>query len=79
MTNSVTVFGTLSFRSAIMGYVQMLGFALSQSWSQMISTLISSVVLMSTSTTAHECGGIFTFFSVILMIWMVIAILLFLQ
>ena len=40
----------------------MLGFSLSQSWSGMISTLISSVVLMSTSTTAHECGGIFTFF-----------------
>ena len=62
MVNGVTAFGSLSFRSAIMGYVHMLGFVLSQSWSGMIATLISSVVLMSTSTTAHERGGIFTFF-----------------
>ena len=61
MTNSVTVFGSLSFRSAIMGYVHMLGFALSQSWSGMASTLISLVVLMSTSTTAQDCGGTFMF------------------
>ena len=45
-----------------MGYVHLLGFALNQSWSGMISTLISSVVLMSTSTTAQDHGGIFTFF-----------------
>ena len=63
MTNNVTVFGILSFRSAIVGYVQMLGFALNESWSGMISTLISSVVLISSSTTVQECGGIFTFFS----------------
>ena len=62
MTNSVTMFGTLSLRSAIMGYVHMLAFALNQSWSGMISTLVSSMLLMSTSTTAHERGGIFTFF-----------------
>ena len=62
MTNGITAFGSLSFRSAIMGYVQMLGFALYQSWSGMISTLISSVMLMSTSTTAQEHGGIFMFF-----------------
>ena len=62
MTNGVTAFGSLSFSFAIMGYVHMLGFALNQSWSGMISTLISSVVLMSTSTTAQERGGIFTFF-----------------
>ena len=62
MTNGVTVFGTLSFRSAIIGYVQMLGFTLNQSWSGVISTLISSMVLMSMSTTAHKRGGIFTFF-----------------
>ena len=40
----------------------MLGLALNHSWSGMISTLISSVVLMSTSTTVQECGGIFMFF-----------------
>ena len=40
----------------------MLGFALSQSLSGMISTLTSSVVLMFTSTTAQEHGGIFAFF-----------------
>ena len=45
-----------------MGYVQMLGFVLSQSLSGMISTLTSSVLLMSTSTTAQEHGGIFAFF-----------------
>ena len=45
-----------------MGHVQMVGFALNQSSSGIISTLISSVVLMSTSTSAHECGGIFAFF-----------------
>ena len=61
MTNGVTVFGFLSFRSAIMGYVHMLGFALSQSWSGMTSTLISSVVLMSMSTTAQDSGGTFMF------------------
>ena len=62
ITNSVTVFGPLSFRSAIMGYVHMLGFALSQSWSGMTSTLISLVVLMSTSTTVQDCGLTFMFF-----------------
>ena len=40
----------------------MLGFALNQSWSGMTSTLISSVVLMSTSTTAQDRGGTLTFF-----------------
>ena len=35
MTNGVMVFGSLSFRSAIMGYVHMLGFALNHSWSGM--------------------------------------------
>ena len=60
--NGVTVFGALSFRSAIMGYVHMLGFALNQSWSGMTSTLISSVVLMLTSTTVQDCGGTFMFF-----------------
>ena len=44
-----------------MGYVQMLGFALSQSSSGMTLTLISSVLLMSMSTTAQEWGGIFAF------------------
>ena len=39
----------------------MLGFALSQSWSGMTSTFISSVVLMSTSTTVQDCGGTFMF------------------
>ena len=62
MTNGVTVFGFLSFRSANMGYVHMLGFALNQSWSGMTSTLVSSIVLMSTSTTAKDHGGTFTFF-----------------
>ena len=56
------MFCSLSFKSAIMGYVHMLGFALNQSWSGMTSTLISSVVLMSTSTTAQDRGGTFTFF-----------------
>ena len=60
--NGVTVFGSLSFRSAIMGYVHMSGFALSQSWSGMTSTLISLVVLMSTSTTVQDHGGTFMFF-----------------
>ena len=60
--NGVTVFGSLCFRSAIMGYVHMLGFALNQSWSGMTSTLISSMVLMSTSTTVQDCGGILMFF-----------------
>ena len=40
-----------------MGYVHMLGFALNQSWSGMTSTLVFSVVLMSTSTTAQDRGG----------------------
>ena len=62
MMNGVTVFGFLSLRSAIMGYVQMLGFVLSQSSSGMTSTLIFSVVLMSMSTTAQERGGIFALF-----------------
>ena len=44
-----------------MGYLHMLGFALSQSWSGMTSTLISSVVLMSTFTTAQDRGGTFMF------------------
>ena len=57
----VTVFGSLSFRFAIMGYVHMLGFALNQSWSGVTSTLICSVVLMSTSTTAHDCSGTLMF------------------
>ena len=57
MTNGVTVFSSLSFRSPIMGYVHMLGFAVSQSWSGMTSTL-----LMSTSTTMQGHGGTFTFF-----------------
>ena len=42
--------------------LQILGFALSQSSSGVISTLISSVVLISTSTTGHKRGGIFAFF-----------------
>ena len=54
--------GSLSFRSAIMGYVHTLGFALNQSWSRMTSTLIPSVVLMSTSTMVQVCGGTFMFF-----------------
>ena len=62
MMNSVTVFSSLSFRSAIMGYVHMLGFALNQSWSGMTSTLISSVVLMCMSATVQDCGGTFLFF-----------------
>ena len=45
-----------------MGYVHMLGFALNHSWSGMSSTLIFSVVLMSTSTTAQDHGGILMFF-----------------
>ena len=58
--NGVTMFGSLSFRSANMGHVHTLGFA--QSWSGMTSTLISSVVLMSMSTTVQDCGGTFMFF-----------------
>ena len=61
MTNGVTVFGSLSVRSAIMGYVHMLGFALNQSWSRMTSTFIFSMVLMSMSTTAQDRGGTFMF------------------
>ena len=61
MTNCVTVFGSLFFRSAVMGYVHMLGFALSQSWSGITSTLISSIILMSMSTTAQDRGGTFMF------------------
>ena len=53
---------SVPFRSAIMGYVHMLGFALSQSWSGITSTLISCVVLMLTSTTAQDRGGTFMFF-----------------
>ena len=45
-----------------MGYVHMLGFALNQSWSGVTLTLISSVVLMSMSTTAQDCGGTLMFF-----------------
>ena len=60
--NGVIVFGSLSFRSAIMGYVHMLGCALNQSWSGMTLTLIISVVLMSTSTTAQDRGGTLIFF-----------------
>ena len=48
-------------RSTIMGYVQILGFALSQSSCGMTSTLTSSVLLMSMSTTAHKQGGILAF------------------
>ena len=59
--NGVTVYGSLSFRSAIMGYVHMLGFALNQSWSGVTLTLISLVVFMSTSTTAQDHGGTFMF------------------
>ena len=44
-----------------MGYVHMLGFALSQSWSGITLTLVSSVVLMSMSTTAQDHGGTFMF------------------
>ena len=61
MTNGVMVFCSLSFRSAITGYVHTLGFALSQSWSGMTLTLVSSVVLMSTSTTAQDYGGTLMF------------------
>ena len=61
LTNGVMVFCSLPFRSVIMGYVRMLGFALNQSWSGMISTLVSSVVLMSTSTTAQDLGGTLMF------------------
>ena len=61
MTNGVTVSSFLSYRSAIMGYVHMLGFALSRSWSGVTSTLISLVVLMSISTTAQDRGGTFMF------------------
>ena len=45
-----------------MGYVHILGLALSHSWSGMTSTLIFSVVLMSTSTTVQDRGGILMFF-----------------
>ena len=44
-----------------MGYVHMLGFALSQSSSGITSTLTSSVLLMSTSMTVQGRGGIFAF------------------
>ena len=44
-----------------MGYVHMLGFALNHSLSGMISTLISSVLLISTSTTAQDRGGTLMF------------------
>ena len=60
--NGVVIFGSLSFRSATMGYVHMLGCALNQSWSGMTSTLMFSVVLMLTSTTAQDCGGTLIFF-----------------
>ena len=62
MTNGVTVSGSLSFRSAIMGYVHMLGFALSHNWSGVTSTLIFSVVLISTSITVQDQGGTLMFF-----------------
>ena len=55
------MFGPLSFRSAIMGYMHILGFALNHSWSGMTSTSIFSVVLMSTSTTAQDRGGTLMF------------------
>jgi len=44
-----------------MGYVHMLGFALSHNWSGVTSTLIFSVVLMSTSTTVQDRGGTLMF------------------
>ena len=44
-----------------MGFVQMLGFALSQSSCGITLTLTSFVLLMSTSTTVQEQGGIFMF------------------
>ena len=44
-----------------MGYVHMLGFALSHSWSGITSTLISSMLLMSTSTMVHDRGGTLMF------------------
>ena len=40
----------------------MLGFALSHNWLGVTSTLIFSVVLMSTSTTAQDCGWTLMFF-----------------
>ena len=61
ITNGVVIFGSLSFRSAIMGYVHMLGCALNKSWSGMTSTLMFSMVLMSTSTTAQDRGGTLIF------------------
>ena len=61
MTNGVTASAGLSFKSAIMGYVHMLGFALNHSWSGMISTLISSVLLIVTSTTVQDHGGTLMF------------------
>ena len=45
-----------------MGYVHMFGFALSHNWSGVTSTLIFSVVLTSTSTTAQDRGGTLMFF-----------------
>ena len=45
-----------------MGYVLMLGLALSHNWSGMTSTLIFSEGLMSTSTTAQDHGGTLMFF-----------------
>ena len=44
-----------------MGYVHMMGFALNHSWSGMTSTLMFSVLLMSTSTTAQDQGGTLMF------------------
>ena len=61
MMNGVVASGSLSLRSAIMGYVHMLGFALNHSWSGMTSTLMFSVLLMSTSTTAQDRGGTLMF------------------
>ena len=61
MTNGVVVFGSLPFRSAITGYVQMLGCALNHSWSGMTSTLMFSVLLISMSTTAKDHGGTLMF------------------
>ena len=61
MTNGVVAFCSLSFRSAIMGYVHMLGSALYYSWSGITWTLMSSVLLISTSTTAQDHGGTLMF------------------
>ena len=63
MTKGDTDISILLLRSAIIGYVQMLGFALSHSSSGMISALSLYTDLTSISTTLQALGTLTCFFS----------------